>query len=259
MSTSFVAEFVKQLGRAADADLDTALGIEHAIQHRLAKRPAMVEPAALGGAGGVAMRVDMHHAHRPVAPQRTQDRVADRMVAADRKRLDPCGLHAGVERLDIGNRVRQRIAAAKRHIAHIGKVQLGLRRHPQRMVIRPDPLDRPHGARTEPRSRPIGHREVHRHADQRHIQPAEIRQIRRIRPIRRIQQRRHPGIWQRPPALGVERRIGRPLQRGVADLIASVVRVAGAQGSELFGVGHAALRGSAPIWTGRAATSTSVA
>ena len=71
----------ENLGRAADADLDRALGVERARQHRLAKRPAMVEFRAIDRPHRVAMRVDVDKPERPLLPKRLQDREGDRMIA----------------------------------------------------------------------------------------------------------------------------------------------------------------------------------
>jgi hypothetical protein len=35
---------------------------------------------------GIAVRIDVHHADRSIAPQRFEDRIGNRMVAADRER-----------------------------------------------------------------------------------------------------------------------------------------------------------------------------
>ena len=85
----FVGEAPEDLGRAADADLDRALGIEHAGEHGLAERPAMVEFGPVDLAHRVAMGVDMDETDRALAPQRLQDRIGDRMIAADRQRPHP--------------------------------------------------------------------------------------------------------------------------------------------------------------------------
>ena len=60
----FVGELPQIFGRAADADLDRARRVEHAVEHRVAERAAMVELGQVEGAAGVAMGVDMDHADR---------------------------------------------------------------------------------------------------------------------------------------------------------------------------------------------------
>src|SRR3546814_13498626 len=74
----------------ANADLDRAGGIEHAVEHRVAEGSAVVELRVVEGAAGVAVGVDVDHADRPLTAPRLPDRVGDRVVAADRERR-----HAG--------------------------------------------------------------------------------------------------------------------------------------------------------------------
>ena len=71
-----VGELPQILGAAADADLDGALGVEHARQHRLPERSAVMELGALEGAAGIAVGIDVHHAERPPGAERLQDRQA---------------------------------------------------------------------------------------------------------------------------------------------------------------------------------------
>ena len=49
--------------------------VEHAVEHRVAERPAVMELGLVEGAAGVAMRVDVDHADRPV--------LADRLAGSD--------------------------------------------------------------------------------------------------------------------------------------------------------------------------------
>ena len=67
------------------------------------------------------------------------------------------------------------------------------------VVIGPDALDRAHRARTEPRAGPVGDAEVHRHADQRHVEAAQIRQLRSIEAQRRAEQGRDAFVGLGPP------------------------------------------------------------
>ena len=69
-----VGELPQILGPAADADLDGALGVQHARQHRLPERPAVVELGALEGPAGVAMGIDVHQS-RPAALAPTAFRI----------------------------------------------------------------------------------------------------------------------------------------------------------------------------------------
>ena len=65
-----VGELPQIFGRAANADLDGARRVEHAVEHRVAERPAMVELGQVVGAAGVAMRVDVDHADRAASCRR---------------------------------------------------------------------------------------------------------------------------------------------------------------------------------------------
>jgi len=84
-----VGEPPECLGRAADADLDRALGIEHACEHGLAKRPAVMELGAVDPRPSVAMGVDMDEPDRATLPEALKDREGDRVVAAHRERPHP--------------------------------------------------------------------------------------------------------------------------------------------------------------------------
>ena len=64
-------------------------------------------------------------------------------------------------------------SAAHRHVADIGDLQSPHRGDPQHMLVRADPLDRANGARPEASAGPVGHAEVHRHADQRDVEPGK--------------------------------------------------------------------------------------
>ena len=60
---------------------------------------------------------------------------------------------------------------------------------PQHMLVGADALDRAHRARSEARAGAVGDAEVHRHADQREIEAAEIGQVGRVGAIGRAEQR----------------------------------------------------------------------
>ena len=140
------------------------------------------------------MRVDVDHADRPVPAERLQDRVGDRMVAADRQRNHVGGADLREEGLDVRVALLEAEPALHRHVADVGDGEMRSRRDPQRVLVGPDALDRAHRARAEPRAGPVGDAEIHRHADERDIEPAEIRPLRkRLGPER---QRR--GTWRDP-------------------------------------------------------------
>ena len=194
----FVGESPEDLCRAADADLDRPLGVEHPGEHRLAKRPAMVEFGAVDLAHRVAMGVDMDEADGTVPAQRLQDRIGDRMIAADRQRPDAGRLDAGEERCDILDAAVEAEARAHRDVADIGRLALGFRHDTQGVVVGADPLDVAHRAGSKAGAGPVGDAQIHRHADQRDVEPAKIRQIGRLGPERQIEEGRDPGERHRP-------------------------------------------------------------
>ena len=67
------------------------------------------------------------------------------------------------------------------------------RRDLQRMLVGADALDRAHGARAEAGAGAVGDAEVHRHADQRHVEAGEIGSGGRRRPEGRAEQGRRIG------------------------------------------------------------------
>ena len=126
------------------------------------------------------MGVDMDHADRPLRTDCFQDRIGDRVVAADGQRRD-AGLDNRPEGLlDILVAALQRITRAERDIADIGGLEHGEGRSPQRMVHRPHALDRTDGARAEAGAGTVGHAKIHRHADDRDIEPAEAGRGQRV-------------------------------------------------------------------------------
>ena len=112
------------------------------------------------------------------------------MIAANGERPHAGSNHALVVGLDILERRHQVEARAERHVADIGDAAIDLRRHVQRMMIRPDAFDRAQRARPKTRARSIGNAKIHRHADQRDVQIGEAF------PEREIQECRHAAVWQ---------------------------------------------------------------
>ena len=139
-----VGELPQIFGAAADADLDGALRIEHACKHRLAERAAVVELGALEGPACVAVSVDVHEPDRPLAAQGLQDRVADRVVAADCQAASRPRRNSGEERLNVLDAVIQAVAAAKGHVADVACLDRRQRREAVDMMIGSDALDRSH-------------------------------------------------------------------------------------------------------------------
>lgn len=190
----FIRELPQVFGRSTDADLDRARRVEHAFQHRLAEWPAVMEAAAVEGAAGVAMRIEMHQRHGLPGAQRPQDGQCHGMVAAHRERRD-AGCHEFlVGRVDVLVRLFQAVAAAHRHVADVGHAQLAHRRALERMVVGADPLDGAQRARPEATAAAVAGAQIHRHAEQRHLQVAEIRLGPVDLPRRRVEQCRHAGI-----------------------------------------------------------------
>ena len=178
-----IGELPEVLRPAPDADLNDALGVEHAVEHRLPEGPAVMEFRALVGAGRVTMGVDVDHADRAPGADRPEDRIGDRMIPADRQRRD-AGLDDRAEgRLDILVAAFQRVAGAEGHVADVGRLDHAERRRAEDMVHGPDALDGAHRARPEPRAGAIGHAQIHRQADDGDVEPAEVRLGQRIGPV----------------------------------------------------------------------------
>src|SRR5690606_25080481 len=144
-----VGEFPKIFGRAADADLNRAGRVEHAVEHGVAERTAVMELCLVEGAAGVAMRVDVDHAYRALPADRLEDGVGNRVVATDtdgrRARLDDLA----DTRLDVGMALSQRVAAREGDVADIGDLELEDWRAVEHMVVEADALDRAQRPRAE--------------------------------------------------------------------------------------------------------------
>ena len=110
----------------------------------------------------------------------------------------PARLDARIERRDVLDRIVEAEPRAQRHIADIGDIAFAARGDFERMVVGADALDVAHRPRPKPGAGAVGDAEIHRHADQRHVEPGEIGQIGRVRPIRHVEQGGEPGIGHRP-------------------------------------------------------------
>ncbi len=126
--------------------------------------------------------------------------MGDRMVAADRQRH-----HAGIDdlvdaALDVVMAELQPVAALERHIADVGDAQILYRRAVEHVIVGADALDGAQRARAEARARPVGDAEIHRHADHRHLQIAEIGIVVVDLAIGSGQEGRHAGIGRQPGA-----------------------------------------------------------
>ncbi len=75
-----------------------------------------------------------------------------------------------------------------------------------------------HRAGSEAGARAVGDAEIHRHPDQRDVEPAKIRQLGRLGPVRQVQQGRNTGKRHRPPVIGAEHQRQRLSELGGRDL-----------------------------------------
>ena len=77
---------------------------------------------SLEGAAGIAMRIDMNHANRPILTQRFEDRIRNRMVPTNDERDHAGHVNSFEECLDIGMTLLETEATLHRHVADIGSV-----------------------------------------------------------------------------------------------------------------------------------------
>src|SRR5262249_5287156 len=167
---------------------------------------------------------------------RPQDRVGDGMIAADGERD-----HAGVadppeESFDVGMTLLEAEAALHRDIADVRRLHMQQRRDAERVLVGPDPLHGADRARTQPRPGPVGDAQVHRHADQRRIDAAEVRRRGGIRTVGETQKSR--GARERPFALvAPAEHLGRDLgEARLEDVAAFRAAVLPPESVELAGV-----------------------
>ena len=185
------------------------------------------------------MGVDMDEADRPLGAERFEDRIGDRVVAADREGPHPGRTDARIERGDILDRIVEAEPRAQRHIADVGDVAFAARGDFEGVVVRADAFYVAHRPRSQPGAGAVGDAEIHRHADQCHIEPGEIGQIGRIRPIRCVQKGGEPGIGHRA-AVGAAEHQGQGSSELLGrDLGLFCAVVFGAQRVELCLVEHA--------------------
>src|ERR1700676_2242882 len=96
------------------------------------------------------------------------------MVAADRQWGDAGRDGKADAALDVLMREVEAEAAAEGDVADIGDAEVANRHGAQNVMIWPDPFDRAERPRAEAGAITVGDAEVHRHADQRHLQVAEV-------------------------------------------------------------------------------------
>ena len=109
----------------------------------------MMELGLVEGAAGVAMGVDVDQADRTVLADGLEDRVGDRMVAADRQGHDACADDLVEAPLDVVMALFEPVAAGERHVADVGDPEVEHGRGVEHVIVRPDPLDGAQGARAE--------------------------------------------------------------------------------------------------------------
>ena len=233
-----IGEFPEIVRRAADADLDCPFGVEDAVEHRLPERTTMVELRAFVDPAGIAMGVKVDHADGLVAAQGAQNRIGDGMIAADGERDHPGVLDQIEIALDIGMAGFQAETAAERYVTDIGDLAIGTRHHPQRMLVGTNPLDTAHGARTQARTSTVGDAKIHGHADQGNVQPAEIRQARRIRSVGRGEEGGGVGKWQDSFAALAELGLRHAAEFGVEELATLIFEILVAEPAEFRILGH---------------------
>ncbi len=162
------------------------------------------------------------------------------MIAADGQRCHAGGGDAGEQGLDVGDAVIEAVAAAERHVADVAGLHGAERQEAVHVVIGPDALDLPHRPRPEAGAGPVGDAEVERHADQRHVEPAEVRLLGRIEAQRRAEEAGDALVGLGPPVGAREDGLDRLLELGMVGGGGCVGRVLRAQVFELFVV-HDAL------------------
>ena len=109
------------------------------------------------------------------------------MIAPDRQRTHPRCPDAFVKCFNVLNGAVETETRAHRHIADIGGLALRPRHDTEPMIVGTDALDIAHRTGSEAGARPIGDAQIHRHPDQRDVEPAKVGQIGRLRPVGQVQ------------------------------------------------------------------------
>ena len=144
----------------------------------------------------------------------------------------------GVEVLDILDAAFQAVAGAHRNIADVGRLARGQGDDIEGMVVGSDPLDGADRPRSEPRARPIGDAQIHRHADQGEVQAAEVLLVGGLRAIGGIEEGRNAGVRQPAFVAALEDQghdLGEP---GIIDLAGLGLRVGRPQRRQLLLIEH---------------------
>ena len=235
---ALVGELPEILRSAAYADLDGALGVEHAVQDRQAERAAMLKLRALVGTCGVAMGVDMDHPDRLRCPDRLQDGGADRVIAADRERTHARSHQPPVEGFDIAMAKGKIIAALHGHIADIGNPRLGEGRALQDVIVRADPLDGADRTRSEAAPVAVRHSKSIGTPTSATSRPPKSGSSCASASIRRVEQRGN--AREGPLALVRARELGpcHGCEVGIEHIAARGVGIPVAKGLQLSGIDH---------------------
>lgn len=99
---------VRRIHRAANADLHRAQRVEQTFLDGPAEwRAVGVGVVAEVAVVGIGMRIEMHHAQRPLATQGAKDRQGHQVVATDRQRQGTGGMDLAIEAFDAAQRIEQ--------------------------------------------------------------------------------------------------------------------------------------------------------
>lgn len=186
----------------------------------------------------IAMGIDMNQAHRLLVAQRLQDRISDRMVAADRKRNDARSGDAAVESLDILMTVFKAETASERDVPDIRSPPAGHGSHFQGMLVWTDPFHGPDCPWPQSRTGPVGYPKVHRDADKRNVEAVEVDSVRSFRTVGNAKE--GGNISKRPFALvAIAELLVRNSPEGrIVDVSTFGIGIFFAKGLELFRVCH---------------------
>jgi hypothetical protein len=170
-----IGKLPKILGIAANTDLYSPAGVQHAVKYGLPERAAMVKLAALERAAGIAMSIDVDHANRTIAANGAKQRQSYRVIAANRERNDSGLDDVANIPLDILVGTGQIETAAKGHVTHICDADVRRWNRPQHMIIRPDSFDVANGTGPETGTRAVRHAQIQRDAEERDVDVLKTR------------------------------------------------------------------------------------
>ena len=107
-----------------DSNLDRPFRIEDPVEDRLSERAAVMKLGSLECSAGIAVRVDMNHAHRPIPAKRLENRVGDRVVTAHGERDHARGANRPEKGLDVGVTPLQTETTFHRHVADVRSIHM---------------------------------------------------------------------------------------------------------------------------------------